>query len=311
MQNHVLIQSIPNFSEGRDLKKVEAIVDAFRGKRGLMLLNYSSDPDHNRTVAVVAGTPEALKDAMVDAIGRSIDLIDMNLHEGKHPRIGCTDVIPFIPVRGASMQDADRLAKEVAETAAERFHFPFYLYEKSASAPHRASLSDIRAGQFEGLAEKMKDPLWIPDFGPRVPHPTGGAAAIGARSPIIYYNINLDTPNPEIARNIAKRIRSSDGGYRFVKAMGIVPEGRSLSQVTVNMTDFSKTALYSVFEAVKTEAARYGVRALSGEIVGYLPLQALVDSAAYYLQLEDFSCDQILEYDLWNQEENFRKEEED
>ncbi len=303
MQRQTLIQSIPNFSEGRDLQKVENIVDAFRGRQGLKLLDYTTDPDHNRFVAVVVGTPEVMRDAMVDAIGRSIRLIDMNLHEGKHPRIGCVDVIPFIPVRNATLRDADLLAKEVAQLASEQFQFPFYLYEGSASAPHRTSLSDIRAGQYEGLADKMKDPLWVPDYGPAAPHPTGGAAAIGARMPIVYYNINLDTPNLDTARNIARRIRSSDGGYRFVKAMGILPEGRTGAQVTINLTDFSKSSLYSVFEAVKMEAARYGVRAVSSEVVGYLPLQALVDSAGYYLQLEDFSVSQILEYDLWNREE--------
>ena len=282
MQKKTLIQSIPNFSEGRDLKKVEHIVDAFRGIPGLKLLDYSTDPDHNRSVAVVVGEPKAMKEAMVDAVGRSIDLIDMNMHEGKHPRIGCVDVIPFIPVRGASLQDAD------------------------PSAPHRESLSGIRAGQYEGLAKKMKDPLWRPDFGPAAPHPTGGAAAIGARMPIIYYNINLDTSNLETARSIARRIRGSDGGYRFVKAMGIVPEGRTNAQVSVNLTDFSKSSLYTVFETVRMEAARYGARVTSSEVVGYLPLQALVDSAVYYLQLEDFSADQILEYDIWNRDEDDR-----
>ena len=304
MQKQMLIQSIPNFSEGRDLKKVEQIVDAFRGRSGLKLLDYSTDPDHNRSVAVVIGSPESMKEAMVDAIGRSINLIDMNMHEGKHPRIGCVDVIPFIPVRGATLHDADSLAKEVAQCAAEQFRFPFYLYEASASAPHRASLSDIRAGQYEGLAGKMKDPLWIPDYGPSSPHPTGGAAAIGARMPIIYYNVNLDTSNLETARGIARRIRGSDGGYRCVKAMGIVPEGRNSAQVSVNLTDFTRNSLYTVFETVKMEAARYGVRAVSSEVVGYLPLQALVDSAEYYLHLEDFSPDQILEYDIWNKEDD-------
>ena len=306
MQKKTLIQSIPNFSEGRDLKKVEHIVDAFRGIPGLRLLDYSSDPDHNRSVAVVVGEPEPMKAAMVDAIGRSIDLIDMNMHEGKHPRIGCVDVIPFIPVRGASLQDADCLAKEVAQCASEKYNFPFYLYEASASAPHRASLSGIREGQYEGLAKKMKDPLWRPDYGPAAPHPTGGAAAIGARMPIVYYNINLDTSNLETARSIARRIRGSDGGYRFVKAMGIVPEGKSNAQVSVNLTDFSRTSLYTVFETVRMEAARYGARVTSSEVVGYLPLQALVDSAEYYLQLEDFTADQILEYDIWNREEDDR-----
>ena len=300
MPKPMLIQSIPNFSEGRDLDKVEKIVDCFRGKKGVKLLDYSADPDHNRFVAALVGEPEALKDAMVNAIGRAIELIDMNLHEGKHPRIGCVDVIPFIPVRACSIEDADRVAKEVAACAAERFHFPFYLYEESASAPNRASLSEIRNGQYEGLKDKMKDPLWIPDYGPKEPHPTGGAAAIGARMPIIYYNINLDTASLDIARAIARRIRSSGGGYRFVKAMGILPEDRPNAQVSINLTDFSRSSLYAVFEAVKMEAARYSVRVVSSEVVGYLPLQALADCAEYYLRLEDFHVDQVLEYELWN-----------
>ncbi|MEG1773367.1 MAG: glutamate formimidoyltransferase, partial [Oscillospiraceae bacterium] len=224
-----LIQSVPNFSEGRDLKKVEQIVDAFRAKPGLKLLDYSTDSEHNRCVVTVLGEPEPLKNAMLEAIGSAVELIDMTRHEGQHPRIGCVDVIPFIPVRNCTLQDADRLAKEVAQEAAARYGQPFYLYEKSATAPHREDLSNIRKGQFEGLAEKMKDPLWKPDFGPDTLHPTGGATAIGARMPLIYFNINLDTPNVEIARKIGRRIRNLNGGLRYVKAMGIVLEERNLA----------------------------------------------------------------------------------
>ena len=297
MPDRKLIQSIPNFSEGRDLQKVEKIVDAFRAKKGVRLLDYSTDPDHNRLVVTLIGEPDPLGEAMVESIGTAIELIDMNEHEGRHPRIGCVDVIPFIPLYDATIEDADRLAKRVAKEAAEHYSFPFYLYEKSAAQPFRADLSAIRAEQYEGLAEKMRDPAWLPDFGPHVPHPTGGAAAIGARMPIIYYNINLGTSSAETARCIARKIRHKDGGFRFVKAMGIVPEGRTNAQVTINLTDFTKTALYTVYETVKMEAARYGVPVLSSEIVGFLPLQAIVDSASYYLRLDDFGVDQILEYD--------------
>ena len=189
------IESVPNFSEGRDLKKVERIVDSFRAKPGVKLLDYSTDPDHNRCVVTVLGQPEPLKRAMVEAIGTAVELIDMTRHEGQHPRIGCVDVIPFIPVRDCTIQEADQLAREIAQEAALLYGQPFYLYEKSATAPHRVDLANIRKGQFEGLAEKMKDPLWKPDFGPDTIHPTGGATAIGARMPLICFNINLDTPN--------------------------------------------------------------------------------------------------------------------
>jgi len=298
MDQEQLIQSIPNFSEGRDLKKVEQIVDAFRAKPGVKLLDYSTDPDHNRCVVTVIGQPEPLKQAMIQAIGTAVELIDMTRHEGQHPRIGCVDVIPFIPVRNCTIQDADRLAREVAQQAAQQFGLPFYLYEKSATAPHRVDLSNIRKGQFEGLSEKMKDPLWKPDFGPDTIHPTGGATAIGARMPLVYFNINLDTPNVEIARQIARRIRNIGGGLHYVKAMGIALEERNLAQVTINLTDYTKSSMYSTFEMVKMEARRYGVRVIGSEVVGIVPMQALLDCAEYYLQIEDFSVNQVLESHL-------------
>ncbi|UZT82407.1 glutamate formimidoyltransferase [Caproicibacterium sp. BJN0003] len=298
MKLEQIIESVPNFSEGRDLSKVEEIVDCFRAKPGVKLLDYSTDPDHNRCVVTVLGNPESLKEAMIEAVGAAVRLIDMTKHEGAHPRIGCVDVIPFIPVRDCTIEDADRLAKEVAKEAAERFGQPFYLYEKSASAPYRADLAAIRQGQFEGLAEKMKDPRWKPDFGPSTMHPTGGATAIGARMPLICFNVNLDTPNVEIARKISRRVRSINGGYRFVKAMGISLDERGLAQVTMNLTDYTKSSMYSVFEAIKMEARRYGARILNSEIVGTIPMQALVDCAQYYLQIDDFSIDQVLETHL-------------
>ena len=272
------IESVPNFSEGRDLKKVERIVDSFRAKPGVKLLDYSTDPDHNRCVVTVLGQPEPLKRAMVEAIGTAVELIDMTRHEGQHPRIGCVDVIPFIPVRDCTIQEADQLAREIAQEAALLYGQPFYLYEKSATAPHRVDLANIRKGQFEGLAEKMKDPLWKPDFGPDTIHPTGG-----------------DTPNVEIARQIARRVRNIGGGLHYVKAMGIALEERNLAQVTMNLTDYTKSSIYSVFEMVKMEARRYGVRVVGSEVVGIVPMKALLDCAEYYLQIEDFSSEQVLE----------------
>ena len=291
-----ILECVPNFSEGRDLSVIEKLCDCFRGKPGVRLLDYTWDQDHNRCVLTIIGEPEPLRDAVVESIGRAVELIDMTKHQGQHPRMGCVDVVPFIPIRNTTVGDADRIAKETAQLASQRFGQPFFLYEKSATAPHRVDLANIRKGQFEGLAEKMKDQaLWKPDFGPETIHPTGGVTAIGARMPLIAYNINLDTPNVEIARQIALRVRHIGGGLHYVKAMGIALEERNLAQVTMNLTDYTKSSIYSVFEMVKMEARRYGVNVLGSEIVGLVPQQALLDCAAYYLQLEGFNGDQVLE----------------
>lgn len=291
-----IIECVPNFSEGRDLQKLEKILDCFRGREGVKLLDYTSDKDHNRSVVTVIGEPEPLRDAMVDAIGKAVELIDMTVHQGQHPRMGCVDVVPFIPIRNVTIEDADRIAKETASLAAEKFGQPFFLYEKSASAPHRENLADVRRGQFEGMAEKMRDQAkWKPDFGPATIHPTGGVTAIGARMPLIAYNINLDTSNLEIARKIANAIRHVAGGFRYCKAMGVMLEDRNVAQVSMNLTDYTKTPIYRVFETVKMEARRYGVNVLGSEVVGLVPQQALVDCAEYYLQIEDFSGEQVLE----------------
>ncbi len=292
-----ILECVPNFSEGRDLGKVEKLCDCFRGKPGVKLLDYTSDADHNRSVLTVIGEPEALRDAVIEVIGKAVELIDMTKHEGQHPRMGCVDVVPFIPIRNTDVTDADRIAKEVAQAAFERFGQPSFLYEQSASAPHRENLAAIRKGQFEGMAEKMLDPMWKPDFGTAI-HPTGGVTAIGARMPLIAYNINLDTPNVEIANKIARQIRHINGGFRYCKAMGVFLEERNIAQVSMNLTDFSKTAVYRVFETVKMEARRYGVNVLGSEICGLIPQQALVDCAAYYLQLEDFDNKMVLENNL-------------
>ena len=291
-----LLECVPNYSEGRDLAKVEKIVDCFRGKAGVKLLDYSSDKDHNRTVVTVIGEPEPLVSAVVESVGRAVELIDMTKHEGQHPRMGAADVIPFIPAKNATVEDADAAAKAAAKEASEKFGQPFFLYEQSATAPHRVNLSDIRKGQFEGMVEKMKDKsLWKPDFGPETIHPTGGVTAIGARPPLVAYNVNLATDNLEIAKSIVKAVRYINGGFRYCKAMPVALEERGIVQVSMNLTDFSKTAIYRVFEAVKTEARRWGVNVIGSEIVGLVPMQALVDCAEYYLQLENFSAEQVLE----------------
>lgn len=290
-----IVECVPNFSEGRDLDKIEKIVESFRGKKGVKLLDYSNDEDHNRCVVTVVGEPEELKEAVLEAIDKAVELIDLTKHEGQHPRMGAVDVIPFIPIRNVTVEEADKLAKEVAEKASNKHNLPFFLYEKSASASHRSNLAKIRKGQFEKMSEKMKDEEWKPDFGPDKVHPTAGVTAIGARMPLVAYNINLDTDNLEIANKIARQIRHINGGFRYCKSIGIELEDRNIVQVSMNLTDYTKTAIYRVFETVKMECRRYGVNVLGSEIIGLVPMAALVDTAEYYLGLEDFKIDQVLE----------------
>lgn len=289
------MECVPNFSEGRDLEKIDKIVNPFRGKEGVKLLDYSNDIDHNRLVVTVVGQPEALKEAVIEAIGIAVELIDLNHHQGQHPRMGAADVVPFIPIKGCTMDDAIALSREVGATVAERYNLPVFLYEKSASAPHRENLAAVRKGEFEGMAEKIKLPEWHPDFGPAERHPTAGAVAIGARMPLVAYNINLDTPSLEIAHGIAKKIRFIGGGLRYCKAMGVELKERGITQVSINMTNYTKTALYQAMEMVRFEARRYGVNVVGSEIIGLVPMAALIDTSAYYLGLENFSMQQVLE----------------
>ena len=311
-----IIECVPNFSvsEAKDKKTFDAIIDCFRDVEGVKLLDYSSDADHNRSVVTVIGEPEPLKEVMVTAIGTAVKLIDMAKHVGQHPRMGCVDVVPFIPIRGTTVEEADALAKEVATEAAEKFGQPFFLYEDSAKGlKHSANLATIRKGQFEGMAEKIAaDPeTWTPDIGPSTIHPTGGATVIGARMPLIAYNINLSTSSVEIAQKIADKIRNIKGGFKYCKAMGVLLENKedpskNVAQVSMNLTNYTKTSIYTVFETVRMEARRYGVNVMGSEIIGLVPLQALVDCAAYYLGLNNleesncgfetkFTTDQVLE----------------
>ena len=290
-----IMECVPNYSEGRDHSKMEKIVEAFRGKDGVKLLDYSNDEDHNRMVVTVVGEPEALKAAVLESVGLAAELIDLNKHQGQHPRMGAVDVIPFIPIKGCTMDEAIALSKVVGEQVATLYNIPVFLYEKSASAPHRENLAAIRKGEFEGMAEKIKLPEWKPDFGPAERHPTAGTVAIGARMPLVAYNINLGTSNLEIASSIAKKIRYIGGGLRYCKAMGVELKERGIVQVSINMTDYTHTALYRAFELVKIEARRYGVAIVGSEIIGLVPMDALIDTASYYLGLEGFSTKQILE----------------
>jgi glutamate formiminotransferase len=224
--------------------------------------------------------------------------IDLRAHQGEHPRLGAVDVVPFIPIEGVTMADCVALAKTIAEDVSSRFRLPVYLYEDAASTPARKNLEDIRRGEFEGLAAKMAAPEWAPDFGPGTPHETGGASVIGARMPLIAYNINLATDRLDVAKKIATAIRMSSGGLRYVKAMGIPLEDRGIVQVSMNLTNYEKTPIFRVFDLVKREAARYGVNVLESEIVGLVPSAALMQTAEYFLQLEGFSAGQVLENKL-------------
>ena len=290
-----IMECVPNFSEGRDLQKIDKIVAPFRGKQGVKLLDYSNDEDHNRLVVTVVGEPEPLRDAVLEAIGVAVELIDLNHHQGQHPRMGAVDVVPFIPIRNVTMEEAVAPSKEVGKEVAKRYNLPVFLYEKSASAPHRENLAAVRKGEFEGMAEKIKQPEWHPDFGLAERHPTAGTVAIGARMPLVAYNINLNTPSLEIAHDIAKKIRFIGGGLRYCKAMGVELKDRGITQVSINMTDYTRTALYRAFELVRVEARRYGVSIVGSEIIGLVPMEALIDTASYYLGLENFSMEQVLE----------------
>lgn len=289
-----ILETVPNFSEGRNTDVIERIADCFRGKAGVKLLDYSADKDHNRSVFTVIGEPEPLRDAVIAAGKTALELIDLRTHQGQHPRMGAVDVIPFIPVKGLELADADRIAKEVGQALGDLGQ-PVFLYERSATKPNRENLSAIRKGQFEGMAEKMKDPAWVPDYGPETIHPSGGVTAVGARMPLVAFNINLGTDNLEIAQNIAKVVRHIGGGFRFVKAMGVMLEERNIAQVSMNLTDYTQSSVYRVFETVKMEARRYGVPVVGSELIGLAPLKALMDCAEYYLQLEGFQMDQVLE----------------
>ena len=294
-----IIECVPNFSEGRNSQNIETIVAAFRSKKGVKLLDYQTDADHNRMVVTVVGEPDALKAAVIEAVGCAIDVIDMRSHQGQHPRMGATDVVPFIPIKKVSMEETVAFSKEVARETAKKYSLPVYLYEKSASRPERQNLAHIRKGQFEAMAEKIKQPEWKPDFGPQKIHPRAGVTAMGARMPLVAYNVNLDSSNMEIANEIAKKVRHISGGLRYCKGIGIELKDRGQVQVSMNMTDYTRTALYRVFELIKVEARRYGVNVIGSEIVGLVPMEALMDTAAYYLGLEGFSMEQVLETRIW------------
>jgi glutamate formiminotransferase len=293
-----IIESIPNVSEGRRQDVIERLIGAITATPGVRLLDHSSDASHNRSVFTLVGDAPSLKAATLALFETAVAGIDLRTHQGEHPRLGAVDVVPFVPIEGATMADCVALAKDVAATVADRFSVPVYLYEDASQDPARRNLEDIRRGEFEGLATKMASPGWVPDFGPARPHESAGASVIGARMPLIAYNINLNTDRLDVAKKIATAIRHSSGGLRFVKAMGVMLEDRRIAQVSMNLTNYQKTPIFRVFELVKREAERYGVTILESEIVGLVPSAALMSAAEYYLQIEGFSGDQVLENKL-------------
>jgi glutamate formiminotransferase len=291
----MLIECVPNVSEGRRSDVVDRIVQQVERVPGARLLDRSSDPSHNRSVITLAGDPSPLKDAILAMFEIAVADIDLRTHSGEHPRVGAIDVVPFIPIEGATMDDCVMLARETGAEVAKRFQLPVYLYEEASNNPARKNLEDIRRGEFEGLAAKMSQPGWAPDYGPAIPHPSAGATVIGARMPLIAYNINLATDRLDVAKKIAAAVRFSSGGFRYVKAMGVALDDRRIVQVSMNLTNYEKTPVLRVFEAVRREAERHGVAVLESEIVGLVPAAALVDTARQVLQLEQFTAAQILE----------------
>ena len=291
-----LIECVPNFSEGRDTSQVVALVDVMRGVPGVFVLDRESDADHNRSVVTLAGDPYAVAEAVLRGVGKAAELIDLTRHTGAHPRIGATDVVPFIPIEGYTIDDCVALARRVGREIWERYRIPVYFYESAATRPDRVNLENIRKGQFEGLRDDaLRDPDRAPDVGEPRLHATAGAIAVGARKVLIAYNVNLNTQDVAIAKKIAKAIRFSSGGLRYVKAMGVDLKARGLAQVSINLTDFEQTPLHRVFEMVKCEAEFHGCAIVGSEIVGLIPRKALELTSEFYLQLENFSPAMVLE----------------
>jgi len=294
-----LIECVPNFSEGRDAAKVEAIVAAMRAVPGVYVLDQEMDADHNRSVITLAGEPEAVGEAALLGTGKAMELIDLTQHTGAHPRVGATDVVPFIPIEGITIEDCVALARRVGNEIWKRYRIPVFFYEAAALRPDRVNLENVRRGQFEGLREQMKKGCERePDVGDPKVHPTAGVTVVGARKFLIAYNVNLNTPDVGVANKIAKAIRFSSGGLRYVKSMGVDLQERNIAQVSINLTDFEQTPMHRVYELVKREAERYGAVPVGSEIVGLVPKKAIEMAADFFLQLENFSPAQVFENKL-------------
>ncbi|AKI36203.1 TPA: glutamate formimidoyltransferase [Streptococcus pyogenes] len=294
-----IVECIPNFSEGQNQAVIDGLVATAKSIPGVTLLDYSSDASHNRSVFTLVGDDQSIQEAAFQLVKYASENIDMTKHHGEHPRMGATDVCPFVPIKDITTQECVEISKQVAERINRELDIPIFLYEDSATRPERQNLAKIRKGQFEGMPEKLLEEDWAPDYGDRKIHPTAGVTAVGARMPLVAFNVNLDTDNIDIAHKIAKIIRGSGGGYKYCKAIGVMLEDRHIAQISMNMVNFEKCSLYRTFETIKFEARRYGVNVIGSEIIGLAPAKALIDVAEYYLQVEDFDYHkQILENHL-------------
>ncbi len=293
-----VIESVPNFSEGRRKDVVIEIVKQAEETENVWVFDWSMDHDHNRSVVTIVGDPEYVGEAIFKMAKKAVELIDLRHHTGGHPRMGAVDVIPFVPIKNSTEDECIELSKKVGKRIGEELQVPVYLYEKSAVNKERSNLSEIRKGQFEGFFEKIRSPQWKPDFGPSEVHPTAGVVAVGAREYLIAFNVNLGTQDLNVANKIARAVRYSSGGYRFVKAMGVDLKEKGIVQVSMNMTNYKKTPLFRVFETIKREAERYGVSVVGSEIVGMIPMDALVKTFKYYLGVDDLNDERVIEYRL-------------
>lgn len=297
-----LIECVPNFSEGRDARVIGALVKTAESAPGVSLLDYSSDPNHNRSVFTLLGSPDCVAEAAFMLCRTARDTIDMNVHSGGHPRMGSADVVPFVPVRGAEIDECVDISVKVAERVYAELGIPCFLYEESRTRENRRNLADIRRGGFEGMPGKLLIEEWAPDFGGRKIHPTAGVTAVGARFPLVAFNVNLNTPDLKVAKKIAKTVRASDGGFPYCKAIGVMLGDKGIAQVSMNMVNTDATPLWLAFNAVTAEAARYGVTVAGSEIVGLAPAKALADCAGHYLKMENYDYgrlaleNRVLEY---------------
>jgi len=294
-----LVECVPNVSEGRRKNIIEALRDEIISVKGIKLLDYSSDFDHNRSVFTFVGSPEKVLEAAYKLAAKSLELINLNKHKGEHPRIGAIDVIPFVPIKDVTMNECVLLAMGLGRRLGKNLNLPVYLYEEAASAPYRRNLSDIRRGEFEGLNEKMKNSEWKPDFGPNKPHLTGGTTVIGARAPLIAFNVNLNTKDVSIVKMIAKAIREKDYGFPKVKALGLELKDKGLTQVSMNLTNYKVTPVYKVFDRMVELAKENGVEVVESELIGLIPIDAISQIISHYIKLPDFKSDRILEYKIF------------
>lgn len=292
-----IVQCVPNISEGRDLQKIERIIAPLRQQEGFKLISYEPDKDYNRTVITLIGDPDKMIIPLINFVQKAMEEIDMNQHHGEHPRMGAVDVIPFIPIQEITLDECVSYAKSLADHVSFMYQIPVFLYAKAAQVKERESLPEIRRGEFEGMKEKIQDPMWKPDYGPSFIHPTFGVVAIGARLPLIAFNIDLNTMDEKIASTIAKAIRQSSGGFQYIQAGPATLIERGHVQVTMNILDYKKNPIYRILETVKMEAKRYQVHVMSSEIVGLLPKEAITDSLKYYLQSEKVTFDKNMSFE--------------